>query len=70
MTNRGGENVINNKVAIMTWHTYDNYGSVWQAFALKETLKKIGCEKVDMIDYKPRVPKIPIFKSSFIKIHL
>ena len=46
----------------MTWHTYNNYGSVLQAFALREVLIQIGCEKVDLISYNPKVRKIPIYK--------
>ena len=57
----------NKKVAIMTWHTYNNYGSVLQAFSLKEVLKKIGCEEVDLINYKPKVKKTPIYKRFKLK---
>ena len=40
------------KVAIMTWYSYNNYGSVLQSFALCSTIKKIGYEP-SLINYNP-----------------
>ena len=41
------------KVGLMTWYTYKNYGTVLQAYALSEIIKKNGYE-CDLIDYKPK----------------
>ena len=35
----------------MTWHHTDNYGTAFQAYALKRLLELSGCE-VDLIDYR------------------
>lgn len=40
------------KIGILTFHKSVNYGSVLQAFALKETLKAMGHD-VEVIDYQP-----------------
>lgn len=50
------------KIAIMTWYTYDNYGSVLQAYALKNKIEQLGYEKVDLINYLPRSRKIRLIK--------
>lgn len=39
------------KIGLMTWHHTQNYGTVFQAFALKEVLQSLGNE-VDLIDYR------------------
>lgn len=40
-----------NKVGIVTWHYYANFGSGLQAFALQELLSKLGYE-VNIINYR------------------
>ena len=49
-------------VAIMTWHTYDNYGSVLQAYALRNKIKELGYKNVDLINYLPRAKRIKFIK--------
>lgn len=44
----------NPKVAIMTWYTYPNYGTVLQASALYKTIQSFGFPP-DLIRYTPRV---------------
>lgn len=46
------------KIAIITWHAYNNYGGVLQAYALRQTVKKLGVDKVDTINYKSNPPKV------------
>ena len=41
-----------NKAGILTFHKSVNYGSVLQAYALKETLRNLGCDS-EVIDYQP-----------------
>ena len=43
----------NQKVAIMTWYTYQNYGSALQASALYHVIQRMGYEP-DFIDYTPK----------------
>lgn len=43
----------NKKIAIMTWYSYQNYGSVLQASALYHVIKTAGY-KPDFINYKPK----------------
>lgn len=45
------------KVAIITWHQYNNYGGVLQAYALREVIKQLGINKVDTINYIPKSPR-------------
>ena len=40
------------KAAVMTWHTYDNYGSLLQAYALQRSFEKLGVESY-LVDYDP-----------------
>lgn len=47
----------NKKIAIITWHTYNNYGGVLQAYALRQAIKKLGVDNVDTINYKSNLPK-------------
>lgn len=44
---------MNIKVAIMTWYTYRNYGTVLQASALYHKVRELGYA-VDLIKYMPR----------------
>ena len=46
------------KIAIITWHAYNNYGGVLQAYALRQTVKKLAVDKVDTINYKSNPPKV------------
>ena len=39
------------KVGVLTWHYYPNFGSALQAYALQETVKKLGY-KVRILDYR------------------
>ena len=57
----------NKKIAIMTWYTYNNYGSVLQAYALKEKIKNLGYEKVDFVQYMPYSPRVNILKRITIR---
>lgn len=41
------------KIGIMTWYTYDNFGSVLQAYALEQTLSKLGYD-AELINYLPK----------------
>lgn len=52
----------NKSVALMTWHTDDNYGTVLQAYALREQIKKNGFEKVDLIASTPNRPVLKLIK--------
>lgn len=42
-----------NNVAIMTWHTYKNYGSILQASAITRTIHNLGYDAT-MISYLPK----------------
>ena len=42
MSSKMGEEAVNKRVGILTWHYNNNFGSTLQAFALQEALKKIG----------------------------
>jgi len=44
---------MNMKVAIMTWYTYRNYGTVLQASAIYNKIKELGYSP-DLIKYMPR----------------
>lgn len=39
------------RVGVITWHYYNNFGSALQAYALQETIKKLGY-KVKIINYR------------------
>lgn len=58
-----------NKIGILTWHYYKNFGSALQAYALQETLKKIGCQP-QIINYRnPKFGKEDKIKN-YIKLLL
>lgn len=44
---------MNNKIAIMTWYTYKNYGTALQAAALYKKINELGLYP-DIIQYTPR----------------
>lgn len=39
------------RIALMTWHHTENYGTAFQAYALKRLMELSGCE-VDLIEYR------------------
>lgn len=49
------------KVLIATLHFYNNFGSVLQAYALKRTLEKLGCQ-ADILPYRPCLPEYTYFQ--------
>ena len=52
------------KIALMTWHHAANYGTAYQAYALKTIIEEQGC-KVDLIDYR-RLSNSPLHKISIL----
>lgn len=50
----------------MTWHHVNNYGTAFQALALKELITEFDCD-VDIINYM-RLEASPIQKKSLKKI--
>lgn len=52
-----------NKIYTLTFHAADNYGAVWQAFALQYYLKTLGV-KTQCIDYKPNYFDYNVFSLS------
>lgn len=50
------------KVAIMTWHSFNNYGSILQVYALRKKILSLGAETTDVIQYIPRHKRIHILK--------
>lgn len=50
---------MNNKVAIMTWYSYNNYGTVLQAYALKKYTEMLGYN-VDLINYLPKEKELEV----------
>lgn len=54
----------NQKVAIMTWYSYQNYGSALQASALYYVIKNSGY-KPDFINYEPKGNVLESIKRSF-----
>lgn len=57
------------KIAILTWFSYGNYGTVLQAFALSLFLKKKG-HTVDLVRYYPRRPALDASGNSTFKMIL
>lgn len=53
------------KIALMTWHHVNNYGTAFQALALKELITEFDCD-VDIINYM-RLEASPIQKKSLKK---
>ena len=52
-----------NKIGILTWHYYSNYGSGLQAFALQELIKSLGYD-ANIINYRdPRFGKDNVLKN-------
>lgn len=42
------------KIAILTWHYYNNFGSALQAYALQETVKEIN-PNVEVLNYQNKL---------------
>lgn len=57
----------NKKVATITWHTYNNYGGVLQAYALRQAIIQLGYNKVDIIDYNPNIQRKKITKKDIYR---
>lgn len=55
------------KIGILTWHYYKNYGSGLQAFALQETIVRLGYD-VSLINYRMRITKSTFIKTLVKKI--
>ena len=43
------------KIGLMTWFSYDNFGSLLQCKATMKTVKKLGYE-IELINYFPKNP--------------
>lgn len=56
-----------NKIYTLTFHAADNYGAVWQAFALQYYLKTQGM-KTQCIDYRPNYFDNNLFELSTNKV--
>lgn len=54
------------KIALMTWHHAENYGTAYQAYALKTLIEQQGF-KVDLINYN-RLDSTPISIQSLYKV--
>lgn len=55
-----------NKIALMTWHHAENYGTAFQAYALKRLIEQQGYE-VDLIDYT-RLNSLPLDHIGILKV--
>ena len=54
------------RIALMTWHNTENYGTAFQAFALSRLIEMTGCE-VELVDYK-RLGIAPLTQISLSKL--
>lgn len=52
------------KIGIMTWYTYNNFGSLLQAYALEKSILKMGYD-IELINYIPKTSYM--FNYSLIK---
>ena len=57
---------MSKKIGIITWHYYINYGSGLQAFALQETLSRLGYD-VSIINYRKFESQKSVWWKSIIK---
>lgn len=57
----------NKKVGIMTWHTYNNYGSVLQAYATQKIIANNTNFTPELIQYMPKQKKVSLLKRLKIK---
>lgn len=55
---------MNEKIAIMTWHMYNNYGGVLQAYSLRKKILEFGYQNVDFVNYTP-TPKTISLREKF-----
>lgn len=57
---------MENRVAILSWYNYDNYGTVLQAYALEYIINKLGYEAYH-IDYTPYKSPNIFYNENIIK---
>lgn len=58
--------MINNKIGILTWHYYNNFGSALQSFALQHIIIMLGYH-VDIINYRnPKFGKTTKLKENLL----
>lgn len=51
-----------NRVAIMTWYCFNNYGTVLQVYSLRKMIQSLGGDTVDVIQYIPKHKRKSILK--------
>lgn len=51
-----------NRVAIMTWYCFNNYGTVLQVYSLRKMIQSLGVDTVDVIQYIPKHKRKSILK--------
>jgi coenzyme F420-reducing hydrogenase beta subunit len=56
-------NMRNRRVGVMTWFTYENYGTALQAIALQHVLQEMGYSP-ELINYRPRATRGKLGKRS------
>lgn len=56
------------RIALITWHNTENYGTAYQAFALSRLIERTGC-KVELVSYK-RLGTAPLSQLSLSKLIL
>ena len=54
------------KIGIMTWFSYNNYGTILQVYATSKFIEKIKYES-QVIKYFPKIRKTNIFKIIILK---
>ena len=54
------------KIQIATLHFYNNFGSVLQAYALKNVLEKNFLCTVDLLSYRPQIKEITYFDDEYL----
>ena len=62
------------KIGILTFHDVVNYGAALQAYALQESIRKIGCQ-VEILDYHEQCAGMPnqhfsLFSRVYTKLKL
>lgn len=57
----------NHRVGVMTWFTYENYGTALQAIALQLVLREMGCNP-ELINYRPRATRSKLEKRSLSEL--
>lgn len=51
-----------NRVAIMTWYHFNNYGTVLQVYSLRKKIQSLCVKTVDVIQYMPKHKRKSILK--------